>query len=184
MALARPTPGRAATDRSARRVRVREKARRLARRPAGLRQRREAVGAARHGARGPVRAIWSPPPATSWGVYDREIVVWRDGRLDWDAPPQRSGSATRVAEQAPASFVSFDLLALDGREIPPPTGNDRRVHLDDAAAGRERPLQLSPYTLDQADAVLWLGGSPAIAGAKRLVVKRAGTVYRPGERQR
>lgn len=57
-------------------------------------------------------------------MYDGEIVVWRDGRLDWDALGRRGGSPARVAAEvrtSPASFAAFDLLAdgaLDTRPLP------------------------------------------------------------------
>ena len=52
-------------------------------------------------------------------VLDGEIFIAIDGRLDFDALSQRiHPAASRVAtlaERTPASFVAFDLLALDVR---------------------------------------------------------------------
>lgn len=53
-------------------------------------------------------------------MYNGEIVVWRNGRLDWDRLLRRGGSPARGAEQvrqAPASFVAFDLLAEGQRDL-------------------------------------------------------------------
>ena len=120
------------------------------------------------------------------GVYDGEIVVWRDGRLDWDALLHRSGSPARAAEQvrqAPASFVAFDLLALEGRDTRPLPWTDRHTLLEQAAAGWGPPLQLAPHTLDHDEALTWMNGDLATTGTEGVVVKGAASPYRPGERQ-
>jgi ATP-dependent DNA ligase len=70
-------------------------------------------------------------------VYDGEIVVWRDGRLNWHALLQRNGFPARVAEQArqpPASFVAFDLLALAGRDLRPLPWTERHALLEISSA--------------------------------------------------
>ncbi|WP_424185256.1 ATP-dependent DNA ligase [Actinokineospora sp. G85] len=72
-------------------------------------------------------------------VLDGELVVDRDGRLDFDALSERIHPAkTRVdllAETTPSRFIAFDVLAL---------GDD--VLLDTPAVGRRRVLEglLSP----------------------------------------
>ncbi|MYR59207.1 ATP-dependent DNA ligase, partial [Streptomyces sp. SID625] len=54
-------------------------------------------------------------------VLDGEIVIAREGRLDFDALTERIHPAdSRVrtlAERTPASFVAFDLLALDAEAL-------------------------------------------------------------------
>jgi ATP-dependent DNA ligase len=120
------------------------------------------------------------------GVYDGEIVVWRDGRLDWDALLQRSGSPARVAGQArrlPASFVAFDVLAVHGRDLRPLPWAQRHALLEATASGWRPPLQLAPHTLDYAEALTWMSGDLSTAGIEGVVVKGAGSRYRPGERQ-
>jgi ATP-dependent DNA ligase len=120
------------------------------------------------------------------GVYDGEIVVWRDGRCDWDALLQRSGPTARIAEQVrrlPASFVAFDLLALHGQDLRPRPWTDRHALLEQLAAGWRPPLQLAPHTLDRTEALAWVDGDLTAAGIEGLVVKGAASPYRAGERQ-
>ena len=54
-------------------------------------------------------------------VVDGEIVIATDGGLDFDALQLRlHPAASRVemlAEQAPSSFIAFDLLAADGEDV-------------------------------------------------------------------
>ncbi|SDT01461.1 ATP dependent DNA ligase domain-containing protein [Friedmanniella luteola] len=120
------------------------------------------------------------------GIYDGEIVVWRDGACDWDALLQRSGSPTRVADQArrlPASFVVFDLLALHGQDVRPLSWTDRPPLLELTATEWRPPLQLAPHTLDRTEALTWMDGSLAATGIEGVVVKGAGSPYRAGDRQ-
>ena len=108
------------------------------------------------------------------GVYDGEIVVWRDGRCDWDALLQRSGSPTRVTEQArrlPALFVAFDLLTLHGQDLRPRPWTDRHALLQQLAVGWRSPLQLAPHTLDRTEAMGWMDGELAAADIEGLVVR-------------
>lgn len=118
------------------------------------------------------------------GVYDGEIVVWRDGRLDWDSLAGRGGSPARVAGQAraaPASFAAFDLLADAAADARPLPWAERRALLE--ARGWEPPLQLCPHTLDYAEATAWFA-SPDLrrAGVEGLVAKATASRYRPGAR--
>src|ERR671928_481544 len=54
-------------------------------------------------------------------VVDGEIVVPRGDRLDFEALLQRihpaASRVAKLAEQTPASFVGFDLLALGGESL-------------------------------------------------------------------
>ena len=86
-------------------------------------------------------------------VVDGEIVIASPGGLDFDALQLRlHPAASRVAKLAaetPASFVAFDLLAVDGRDICDAAQSERRSMLEtlfdgvDAAAapdaGHARP---------------------------------------------
>jgi len=50
-------------------------------------------------------------------VVDGELVIWKDGRLDFAALAPRlalRGSRHAPPTMAPASFLAFDVLALDG----------------------------------------------------------------------
>src|SRR5689334_20501277 len=51
-------------------------------------------------------------------VLDGELVVWRDGRVDFTALSERMTQRRRCAALArahPATFMAFDVLRLEGR---------------------------------------------------------------------
>ncbi|MEX3101091.1 MULTISPECIES: ATP-dependent DNA ligase [unclassified Streptomyces] len=92
-------------------------------------------------------------------VLDGEIVIARDGRLDFDALTERIHPAdSRVrtlAERTPASFVAFDLLALADTALLDVPLSDRRALLERALAGVSAPVHLAPATTDTAVAARW-----------------------------
>ncbi|MFI1721660.1 ATP-dependent DNA ligase [Streptomyces sp. NPDC020489] len=85
-------------------------------------------------------------------VLDGEIVIARDGRLDFDALTERIHPAdSRVrtlAERTPASFVAFDLLALADESLLDVPLTDRRALLERALEGVTSPVHLAPATTD------------------------------------
>ncbi|MGP4086505.1 ATP-dependent DNA ligase [Streptomyces sp. KR55] len=92
-------------------------------------------------------------------VLDGEIVIAREGRLDFDALTERihpADSRVRMlAETTPASFVAFDLLALaDGSLLDMPLG-DRRALLVMALSGVRAPVHVAPATTDLEVARQW-----------------------------
>ncbi|MFD7874424.1 ATP-dependent DNA ligase [Streptomyces sp. NPDC059766] len=92
-------------------------------------------------------------------VVDGEIVIAREGRLDFDALSERiHPAASRVrtlAERTPASFVAFDLLALADESLVELPLTDRRALLTRALAGVTAPVHLAPATTDAAVAQRW-----------------------------
>jgi len=72
-------------------------------------------------------------------VMDGEIVIAREGRLDFDALTERihpADSRVRMlAEKTPASFVAFDLLALADESLLDVALGDRRALLTMALSG-------------------------------------------------
>lgn len=92
-------------------------------------------------------------------VLDGEIVIARDGRLDFDALTERiHPAASRVktlAERTPASFVAFDVLALGSESTVELPLSDRRPLLEQALAGATAPLHLAPATTDAELAQQW-----------------------------
>src|SRR5215510_10456537 len=65
-------------------------------------------------------------------VVDGEIVIATDRGLDFDALQLRlhpaASRAAKLAKDTPASFVAFDLLAIDGRDLRnEPQAERRRV---------------------------------------------------------
>jgi ATP-dependent DNA ligase len=92
-------------------------------------------------------------------VMDGELIVATDNHLDFDALQQRIHPAeTRInmlAETTPASFIGFDLLAIDDRDLRSEPFAERRSLLAQAMARVEPPLHLTPTTTDHAEAAEW-----------------------------
>ncbi|MEV6996435.1 ATP-dependent DNA ligase [Streptomyces sp. NPDC093982] len=92
-------------------------------------------------------------------VLDGEIVIAREGRLDFDALTERIHPAdSRVrtlAERTPASFVAFDLLALADQSLLEVPLADRRAMLTMALSGVTAPVHVAPATTDVDTAQGW-----------------------------
>lgn len=118
-------------------------------------------------------------------VLDGEIVIAREGRLDFDALSERIHPAdSRVrtlAERTPASFVAFDLLALDDRSLLEVPLTDRRPLLERALAGAGAPVHLAPATTDIEVAREWFEQYEG-AGLDGVVAKPLDLRYRQDER--
>lgn len=119
-------------------------------------------------------------------VLDGEAVAWVDGRLSFDHLQQRmaasAAAARRLANQHPASYVAFDVLAVDGTDVRGMPWRDRRTLLDTLAAGFQSPIEVSPVTEDYDTAAGWFTDLPAATGIEGIVVKRQSSRYSPGER--
>jgi ATP-dependent DNA ligase len=119
-------------------------------------------------------------------VLDGELVLWREGRFDFTALQQRlhpAGSRAGVlAATLPASYVVFDVLALDHQDLRVQPYAARRAVLDDLL-GRQLPdgLVPMPAATDPAVARVWLTEHSA-AGIEGVVAKRLDQPYRPGGR--
>src|SRR5215475_6827473 len=87
-------------------------------------------------------------------VIDGEIVIATPGGLDFDALQLRlHPAASRVAmlaRETPASFVAFDLLAIDGRDVRARPQRERRTLLEQALADVAPPMHLTAVTDDRA----------------------------------
>jgi ATP-dependent DNA ligase len=120
-------------------------------------------------------------------VVDGEIVVPRpDGSgLDFWALQQRIHPAdSRVrtlAERTPASFVAFDLLALDDGDLMGASFAERRHRLEQALAEAVPPVHLTPVTRDHDLARRWFEVFEG-AGVDGLIAKDGRTTYQPGKR--
>ncbi|WP_405564991.1 ATP-dependent DNA ligase [Streptomyces sp. NBC_01180] len=118
-------------------------------------------------------------------VLDGEIVIHRDGRLDFDALTERiHPAASRVrllAEQTPASFIAFDLLALGDESLMATGQAVRRERLTSALAQAGPPVHLAPATTDVAVAEDWFRTFEG-AGLDGVVAKPLGLPYLPNER--
>jgi len=118
-------------------------------------------------------------------VLDGEVVIVRRGGLDFDALQMRlHPAASRVAKLAaetPSSFVAFDALAVDGRDIRDLPQAERRAALERLLARVAPPVHLTPMTRDPATARRWLDEFEG-AGLDGVIAKPAAGVYQPGKR--
>ncbi|MEV6738201.1 ATP-dependent DNA ligase [Streptomyces sp. NPDC051104] len=118
-------------------------------------------------------------------VVDGEIVIAREGRLDFDALTERihpADSRVRMlAQKTPASFVVFDLLALDDDSLLDVPLGHRRALLEQALSGARPPVHLAPATTDRAVAEQWFEQYEG-AGLDGVIAKPLSLPYRPDER--
>jgi ATP-dependent DNA ligase len=118
-------------------------------------------------------------------VVDGEIVIATADGLDFDALQMRlHPAASRVAKLAaatPASFVAFDLLAQNGRDLMHLPQSERRLRLENVFKTIDPPLYLTPMTRDRALAVSWLKRFEG-AGLDGVIAKPADLPYQPGRR--
>ncbi len=120
-------------------------------------------------------------------VLDGEVVVAGPTGLDFDALSQRVHPAeSRVrllAERTPASFVAFDLLALDDRDLRKEPFHERRRLLENVIgeAGPSVGVYLTPATRDRSLAEDWFGRFEG-AGLDGVVAKAADLAYVAGKR--
>ncbi len=118
-------------------------------------------------------------------VVDGEIVIASPHGLDFDALQQRLHPAAsrvqKLAKATPSSFVAFDLLAADGRDLRGAPLKDRRARLERLVARREPPLYLTPVTTDRATAERWLQEFEG-AGLDGVIAKLPESPYVPGKR--
>ncbi|MGW0085734.1 ATP-dependent DNA ligase [Streptomyces sp. NPDC003393] len=118
-------------------------------------------------------------------VLDGEIVIAREGHLDFDALTERIHPAdSRVrtlAERTPASFVAFDLLALDDESLLDVPLSDRRVLLVRALAEATAPVHVAPATTDVEVARQWFEQYEG-AGLDGVIAKPPGVRYLQDER--
>jgi ATP-dependent DNA ligase len=120
-------------------------------------------------------------------VVDGEIVIpdASGRRLDFEALLQRiHPAASRVAllaEQTPAHFIAFDLLALDDTDLCTEPFADRRAALQEALAQIRSPLHLTPATTDRGLAGQWFDQFEG-AGLDGLIAKPLEGTYQPDKR--
>jgi hypothetical protein len=83
--------------------------------------------------------------------------VWVHGRLSFDHLQLRLvRRASRAGpEGPPASYVAFDVLALDGQDQHGLTYTARRARLEHLSAGWAPPLEICPSTADRDEATGW-----------------------------
>jgi ATP-dependent DNA ligase len=118
-------------------------------------------------------------------VVDGEVVISKDGELDFEALLLRiHPAASRVkmlAQESPASFVGWDLLALGDEDLRDVPQAERRARLEAAFKDVEPPIHLTPATLDRALAADWFDRFEG-AGLDGVVAKKLDSAYQPGKR--
>jgi ATP-dependent DNA ligase len=119
------------------------------------------------------------PPGSA---LDGEIVIERDGVLDFDAMQTRLHPAEsrvrRLSGEIPARFIAFDMLVWRGAEVWPLPLAKRRSKLERSA----KRFELSPATDDLDQALEWLDRFEAI-GLDGVIAKRLDVAYLPGSRE-
>lgn len=117
-------------------------------------------------------------------VLDGEIVIPApevEGdtvrRQEFDLLGQRihpaASRVARLAQETPATFMAFDLLAREDEVLLDLSWEERRAALE-ALVGD--PVELTPVVRSAQEAQPWL------QGAEGVIAKEAGAPYRPGER--
>jgi ATP-dependent DNA ligase len=111
-------------------------------------------------------------------IVDGEIIIDADdGQQDFGALQQRiHPAASRIAllaEQTPAHFVAFDVLAVDDESLLTRPFAERRQTLEGLV---QRGIDLTPLTRDPDQTAPWL------AHGEGVVAKDLDAPYRPGQR--
>ena len=118
-------------------------------------------------------------------VVDGEVVIAGPAGLDFDALSQRIHPATSrvelLARTSPASFVAFDLLALDDADLMSEPYAARRRILEQALGPARPPIHLTPVTTRPEVARDWFSRFEG-AGLDGVVVKDGGLRYQPDKR--
>jgi ATP-dependent DNA ligase len=118
-------------------------------------------------------------------VVDGEIVIATDRGLDFEALQLRlHPAASRVrmlAEQTPAAFIAFDLLALGDDDYTRLPFSERRAALIDALAASGPSIHVTPATTDLAVARRWFHEFEG-AGLDGLIAKPLDITYQPDKR--
>src|SRR6478609_8088443 len=114
-------------------------------------------------------------------ALDGEIVISRDGKLDFDAMQSRLHPAEsrvrKLSAEIPATFVAFDLLLWNRKKVHAEPIEERRAELERVGEG----LALSPVSADVAAGRGWLETLQA-AGFDGVIAKKLGLPYLPGSR--
>ncbi len=113
-------------------------------------------------------------------VVDGEIVVPKDGHLEFDLLTQRIHPAEsrvrKLAEETPAHLVAFDLLALGDESFVDRPLSERRAALEQALERASSPVHLTRVTTNATEAEEWFGTFEG-AGLDGVVAKRLASPY-------
>jgi ATP-dependent DNA ligase len=118
-------------------------------------------------------------------VLDGEIVIAGPGGLDFDGLQQRihpaASRVAKLAQETPASFVAFDILADGDDDLRSEPFETRRARLERALADVRPPIHVTPATRDPALAREWFERFEG-AGLDGVLAKPLTGPYRPNER--
>ena len=118
-------------------------------------------------------------------VLDGEVVLAKDGALDFDALQLRiHPAASRIkllSQEIPTSIVFFDLLAEGKKDLRHEPFAKRRERLESLLASVEPPLHVTPATTDFKTASDWFRRFEG-AGLDGVVAKPVGGTYESNKR--
>jgi ATP-dependent DNA ligase len=118
-------------------------------------------------------------------VLDGEIVLARDGSLDFDALQLRiHPAASRVkllSEEIPTSIVFFDLLCEGNRDLRNTPFQERRKKMESLLSAAKSPIHLTPATTDLPVATDWFRRFEG-AGLDGVVAKPTSGTYESNKR--
>jgi ATP-dependent DNA ligase len=118
-------------------------------------------------------------------VLDGELFVAIGSRLEFEVLQERIHPAVSrinlLADQTPASFVAFDLLALDRDDFTGRPFSERRAALEAALVGATGPCHLTRTTRDAGEAREWFEHFEG-AGLDGVVAKPLGAPYQQNAR--
>lgn len=118
-------------------------------------------------------------------VVDGEIVIASGNGLDFDALQLRlHPAASRVqmlAQKTPASFIAFDILALDEIDYRQDPFSERREALTRALTDDGTHFHLTPATTDADIAARWFDEFEG-AGLDGIIAKPLDLTYQPDKR--
>src|SRR6476646_10685966 len=117
------------------------------------------------------------PPSSA---LDGEIVIARDGALDFDAMQTRLHPAEsrirRLSAEIPADYVEFDMLVWEGEPVWQLPLVERRERVEQLSGFR-----ISPATRALDEARAWMDSFAAL-GLDGVIGKRLDAAYLPGSR--
>ncbi len=118
-------------------------------------------------------------------VLDGELVIAREGRLDFDALQLRiHPAASRVkllATQTPASCIFFDLLCKGDHDLRAEPFRNRRAALESLLKSARAPIHITPATPERKIALDWFKRFEG-AGLDGVVAKPVDLPYQSDKR--
>lgn len=117
-------------------------------------------------------------------VVDGEIVIATPRGLEFDSLQLRlhpADSRVRMlAEKIPASFVAFDLLAVNRKDLRKQELSERRSSLE-SSIRKTKSVMVTPQTDDAKKAAKWFDQFEG-AGLDGIIAKKSDLLYVPGQR--